>query len=91
MKCSFFFIFYYRTSWQYFQDPSKALNSVQISSLPSLPSVKILFYYVLGILEDKLPQPGEGTVVPALGVDGEHDLIGQPALLHGADDAGGGV
>ncbi len=60
-------------------------------SFSSLSSVKILFDDVFGILQHQLPEPGKGAIVPALGVDGEHDLGRQSPLFRGADDVGGGV
>ena len=43
------------------------------------------------ILQHQLPEPGQGAIMPALGVHGEHDLGRQAHVLCDADDVCGGM
>ena len=47
-------------------------------------------YQVFYVLHHKLPEPWEGTVVPALGVKGEKDVGRQVVAVGGTDDVEGG-
>ena len=44
-----------------------------------------------GLRCDQLFKPQEAAAVPALGVDGEHDVVGQGILFGGPDDVIGRV
>jgi len=40
-------------------------------------------------LPKQLPKPGQGLAGPALGVEGEQDLVGEAILVGGGDDVAG--